>query len=69
MSAIFGKFHFDEKPVPSSELLAMQQTMAYWGPNGDGIWSEGHVGLGHLRLAISSPDARGHASSGTHNSL
>jgi len=49
MSAIFGKFHYDQRPVSSSELLAMQQEMAYWGPDGDGSWSEDHVGLGHLR--------------------
>jgi asparagine synthase (glutamine-hydrolysing) len=50
MSAIFGKFCFDGRPVPSSELLTMQQAMAYWGPDGDGIWCEDHIGLGNLRF-------------------
>lgn len=49
MSAIFGKFHFDGRPVSTAELLAMQQAMAYWGPDGDGTWNDGGVGLGHLR--------------------
>ena len=48
MSAIFGKFCFDERTVSSSDLLPMQQAMAYWGPDGEGIWCKGHVGLGHL---------------------
>ena len=50
MSAIFGRFNFDGRPVPSSELDSMQQAMAYWGPDGQGTWSAGHVGLGSLRL-------------------
>ncbi len=49
MSAIFGKFHFDERPVTSSALLSMQRALAYWGPDGDGTWCDGHVGMGNLR--------------------
>jgi asparagine synthase (glutamine-hydrolysing) len=49
MSGIFGKFHFDERPVSQSTLLSMQQAMAYWGPDGNGTWCESHVGMGHLR--------------------
>ena len=49
MSAIFGKFYFDERPVSPSELLPMQQAMAYWGPDGSGTWCDGHVGMGHLK--------------------
>ncbi len=49
MSAIFGRFFFDERPVSKSSLLAMQRAMAYWGPDGDGTWCEGHVGMGHLQ--------------------
>jgi asparagine synthase (glutamine-hydrolysing) len=49
MSAIFGRFHFDEKPVSPSELLTMQKAMAYWVSDDNGTWCEGHVGLGNLR--------------------
>ena len=49
MSAIFGKIFFDGRPVSPSTLSSMQEAMAYWGPDGDGIWCEGHVGLGNLR--------------------
>ena len=49
MSAIFGSIHFDQRPVSSAALLAMQQAMAYWGPDGDGIWCNSHVGMGHVK--------------------
>ncbi len=50
MSAIFGVFNLDGKPVSPDTLQAMQQAMAYWGPDGDGLLCEGGVGLGHLLL-------------------
>ena len=49
MSAIFGRFQFDESPVSRPTLLSMQKAMAYWGPDSNGIWCEGHVGIGHLQ--------------------
>ena len=39
MSAIFGRYHFDDSPVPPSTLRSMQEAMAYWGPDGDGLWT------------------------------
>jgi len=60
MSAIFGRFHFDERPVSSPTLLTMQKAMAYWGPDGDGTWCDGPVGLGHLRLD-NTPESIGDA--------
>jgi asparagine synthase (glutamine-hydrolysing) len=50
MSAIFGIFNLDGKPVKLENLERMQQAMAYWGPDGSGVWCEGPVGLGHLML-------------------
>ena len=49
MSAIFGRYQFDDSPVAPSTLRSMQEAMAYWGPDGDGLWSEGPVGLGCLQ--------------------
>ncbi len=49
MSAIFGRFRFDEQPVASSTLRAMQEAMSHWERDGDGLWSQGSVGLGCLR--------------------
>ena len=50
MSGIFGIFNLDGKPVAPEPLQAMHDRMAYWGPDGSGLWYEGHVGLGHLML-------------------
>ena len=50
MSAIFGIFHLDGKPVSQEALGDMQNAMDYWGPDGSGIWREGNVGLGHLLM-------------------
>lgn len=49
MSGIFGRFNFDERPVSPSDLLTMQQAMAYWVSDDDGTWCGGPVGLGNLR--------------------
>lgn len=50
MSAIFGIFNLDGRPVDPENLNRMKQAMDYWGPDGSGTWSEGPVGLGHLML-------------------
>ena len=50
ISAIFGIFNLNGKPVDPGNLDRMQWAMAYWGPDGSGIWREGPVGLGNLRL-------------------
>jgi asparagine synthase (glutamine-hydrolysing) len=50
ISAIFGIFNLNGKPVDPGNLKRMQQAMDYWGPDGSGTWCEGPVGLGHLML-------------------
>ena len=50
MSAIFGIFHRDGKPLDPLDLERMKAPMAYWGPDGSGLWHQGPVGLGHLML-------------------
>ena len=56
MSAIFGIFNLDGQPVDPQNLNRMKQAMAYWGPDGSGIWSEGPIGLGHL-LRHNTPES------------
>ncbi len=43
-----------EQPVDRSVLVAMNQSMAHRGPDGDGIWvsPDQRVGIGHRRLSI-----------------
>jgi asparagine synthase (glutamine-hydrolysing) len=50
MSGICGIFHFDGNPSTKQQIERMMSSMAYWGPDGSGVWREGPVGLGHLML-------------------
>jgi asparagine synthase (glutamine-hydrolysing) len=52
MCGIAGLIHLDETPVSPAVLQRMTDAIAHRGPDGEGHWIEGHVGLGHRRLAI-----------------
>jgi asparagine synthase (glutamine-hydrolysing) len=53
MCGIAGKLHLQSpRPVERSEIADMLVPMRHRGPDGDGILTEGPVGLGHLRLSI-----------------
>jgi asparagine synthase (glutamine-hydrolysing) len=53
MCGICGKVYFDsQRIVMRAELEQMSQTLEHRGPDGEGIWTAGHVGLAHRRLAI-----------------
>jgi asparagine synthase (glutamine-hydrolysing) len=45
--------------VDPARLERMRDVLTHRGPDGEGLWIEGPVGLGHRRLAIIDP-ARGH---------
>ena len=52
MCGIAGILHFDRaEKVDKARLAAMNETIAHRGPDGDGLWSEGPIGLAHRRLA------------------
>ena len=53
LAAVFA-YGPDAPPVRRGELLAMNESMASRGPDGDGLWlaDDGRVGLAHRRLAI-----------------
>jgi asparagine synthetase B (glutamine-hydrolysing) len=57
MSGIFGLFMRDDRPLALARLQTMQTAMAYWGPDGHGIWSDNSIGLGQL-LLHNTPEAR-----------
>jgi len=57
MSGIYGIFQRDGVPLASERLGAMQQAMAYWGPDGSKLWQSGPLGLGHLALH-NTPESR-----------
>jgi asparagine synthase (glutamine-hydrolysing) len=52
MCGIAGIFYFDHKPVNAQLLRAMTAAIAHRGPDGEDIYIDGAVGLGHRRLAI-----------------
>ena len=52
MCGIAGLVHLDRRPVPAPVLKRMTDAIVHRGPDGEGQWREGGVGLGHRRLAI-----------------
>jgi len=61
MCGIIAVFHFDSQYQVSEPLLRrMTNSMAHRGPDGEGYWIRGPVGLGHRRLAIIDLSPAGH---------
>ncbi len=53
MCGIAGILHLDSQtPVDASQLALMNQAQRHRGPDQEGIWCSGPVGLGHRRLSI-----------------
>jgi asparagine synthase (glutamine-hydrolysing) len=53
MCGICGKVYFDQThPVSQQALRQMSDTLSHRGPDGEGFWVDGNVGLAHRRLAI-----------------
>jgi asparagine synthase (glutamine-hydrolysing) len=52
MCGIAGIYNLNGEAVPSGLLRAMTDSIAHRGPDGDGFYTDGPVGLGHRRLAI-----------------
>lgn len=52
MCGIVGLVNFDGQPVSPLVLRAMTDIIAHRGPDGEGHYIDGAVGLGHRRLAI-----------------
>lgn len=52
MCGIAGLTRFDGAKVEAVTVQRMTDAIAHRGPDGEGIWCDGPVGLGHRRLAI-----------------
>lgn len=52
MCGIAGVFNTDGSPVYANLIKEMTKAIAHRGPDGDGIFVENNIGLGHKRLAI-----------------
>jgi asparagine synthase (glutamine-hydrolysing) len=59
MCGIAGFVRLDGAPASRELLKAMTDRIAHRGPDGEGQWVEGPVGLGHRRLAIIDTSATG----------
>lgn len=60
MCGLAGLLHLDGAPVSPVVLKAMTDAIAHRGPDGEGQWIEGNIGLGHRRLAIIDLSPAGH---------
>jgi len=61
MCGICGKLNFNSQDKVSEGLIhQMNRVLLHRGPDDEGVFVEGHIGLGHMRLAIIdlSPNAR-----------
>ena len=55
MCGIVGIVDFSRRPVAVEDVRKMTDAIAHRGPDGEGQYVEGAVGLGHRRLAIIDP--------------
>ena len=58
MCGIAGILNFDGAKVDPRSINRMTDIIRHRGPDGEGIWIDSNVGLGHRRLAIIDLDAR-----------
>lgn len=52
MCGIVGLLHCDGEPVSPDVVKAMRDVLEHRGPDGDGLYVDGNIGLGHRRLSI-----------------
>jgi asparagine synthase (glutamine-hydrolysing) len=60
MCGVAGIFHLDGQPASPVLLRRMTDAIAHRGPDGEGFYTDGSVGLGHRRLAIIDLTPSGH---------
>jgi asparagine synthase (glutamine-hydrolysing) len=60
MCGIAGLIHLNGEPVSPVILKKMTDAIAHRGPDGEGQWIDGNVGIGHRRLAIIDLSPAGH---------
>lgn len=60
MCGIAGIFHVDGKPVSTTLIKSMTDSLGHRGPDGEGFWISSFIGFGHRRLAIIDLSPQGH---------
>lgn len=52
MCGIAGILNLDARPVSAAMVKRMSHALAHRGPDGEGVFLDGSIGLGHKRLAV-----------------
>lgn len=60
MCGIVGIFNRDDEPVSPVTLSGMTRSLAHRGPDDEGVYTDGSIGLGHRRLSIIDLSSAGH---------
>lgn len=59
MCGLSGIYNLSREPVALQEIKRMNEALAHRGPDGEGYFIDGHIALGHKRLAILDTTSRG----------
>lgn len=59
MCGIVGVFNLKGDPVSSQEIKKMTDSISHRGPDGEGIFIDENIGLGHRRLSILDVSSKG----------
>src|SRR5690349_5083952 len=59
MCGLAGIYHQNGEPVSLELLKQMTDSIAHRGPDGEGHYIKGSIGLGHRRLAVIDPSPAG----------
>ena len=59
MCGIAGEIRTDGRGADVEAVARMSGTMTDRGPDGGGVWAQGHVAFGHRRLSIIDLSERG----------
>ena len=59
MCGIAGIFNLNGKAVAPNTVKHMADAIAHRGPDGEGYFTKGNIGMAHRRLAILDPSPRG----------
>jgi len=59
MCGLTGILNLNQLPISREEILRMTRALAHRGPDGEGMYTDRHFGMGHRRLAILDPSPAG----------
>lgn len=67
MCGICGVLMFDGNPVDSDNIRCMTDVLSHRGPDDEGVFVDGVIGLGHRRLSILDTSPAGHQPMSNHD--